>query len=93
MAKPLLRHHNDCPRCPVIGAEASPEMSLLLLELWCEQHPEGHEQTRFNFQAGDQALRRCPFFDQVELGVGTLTRHSIPAIAEQPGCFVERSAR
>lgn len=26
------------------------QMSPLLLELWREQHPHGHEQTAFNFQ-------------------------------------------
>src|SRR5271163_3343516 len=36
------------------------EMSFLLLELWCEQHPEGHEQTRLNSKRADQPLRRCP---------------------------------
>jgi hypothetical protein len=25
MAKPFLRHHNNCPRCPVIGAEDIPD--------------------------------------------------------------------
>ena len=38
------------------------EMPLLLLELWREQHPRGHEQTALDFKAQDPATRSVPIF-------------------------------
>ena len=48
------------------------EMPPLLLELWREQHPEGHEQTRLNFNARGPAAAPVPLFaglDTLEAGV------------------------
>ena len=40
------------------------EMPSLLLELWREQHPMGHEQTRLDFTPKRQAAERVPLFNQ-----------------------------
>lgn len=43
-------------------------MPPLLLELWREQHPKGHEQTTLNFNARTPPARTAPLFedDQAE---------------------------
>jgi 5-methylcytosine-specific restriction endonuclease McrA len=38
------------------------EMSPLLLILWREQHPEGHEQTTLNFSTRGPAAKAVPLF-------------------------------
>jgi 5-methylcytosine-specific restriction endonuclease McrA len=38
------------------------EMSPLLLILWREQHPEGHEQTTLNFRTRGPAAEAVPLF-------------------------------
>lgn len=38
------------------------EMSPLLLILWREQHPEGHEQTTLNFRTREPAAEAVPLF-------------------------------
>jgi 5-methylcytosine-specific restriction endonuclease McrA len=40
------------------------EMPPLLLELWREQHPKGHEQTALNFALKKPPAVRVPLFDQ-----------------------------
>jgi len=42
------------------------EMSPLLLELWLEQHPAGHEQTTFAFRAFEQVAQHVPLFVDLE---------------------------
>jgi hypothetical protein len=37
-------------------------MSPLLLELWREQHPNGHEQTMLDFKARQDAAQKVPLF-------------------------------
>jgi hypothetical protein len=37
-------------------------MSPLLLELWREQHPHGHEQTMLDFKARGAVARKMPLF-------------------------------
>jgi hypothetical protein len=37
-------------------------MSPLLLELWREQHPNGHEQTMLDFKVRGAAARKVPLF-------------------------------
>jgi hypothetical protein len=37
-------------------------MPPLLLELWREQHPRGHEQTVLNFSQPPKAAARVPLF-------------------------------
>jgi hypothetical protein len=37
-------------------------MSPLLLELWREQHPNGHEQTMLDFKARGTAAQKMPLF-------------------------------
>jgi hypothetical protein len=39
------------------------EMPALLLVLWREQHPDGHEQTTMNFDAKAKAAELMPLFD------------------------------
>lgn len=38
------------------------EMPALLLELWREQHPDGHEQTRLDFREKFASATRVPLF-------------------------------
>lgn len=38
------------------------EMPPLLLELWREQHPRGHEQTALNFRVATPAAQAIPLF-------------------------------
>jgi hypothetical protein len=40
-------------------------MSPLLLELWREQHPLGHEQTALNFKANFPAAKSAPLFREI----------------------------
>jgi len=40
------------------------EMPPLLVELWREQHPDGHEQTTLNFRTHRPAARAVPLFDE-----------------------------
>lgn len=42
------------------------EMPPLLLELWREQHPHGHEQTVLNFRAQVPATRTALLFEKPE---------------------------
>lgn len=41
-------------------------MPPLLLELWREQHPKGHEQTNLVFEVKRAALQRVPLFELKE---------------------------
>jgi len=43
-------------------------MSPLLLELWREQHPNGHEQTMLDFKARGAAARKLPLFAEKKDG-------------------------
>jgi len=40
-------------------------MPPLLLELWREQHPLGHEQTALDFKANFPAAKRAPLFREI----------------------------
>ena len=54
-----------CPAChaTIHRTEAVlSEMRPLLLELWREQHPKGHEQTRLDFTVKLPAAQRVPLF-------------------------------
>ena len=55
------------------GMLTTAEVSPLLLVLWREQHPEGHEQGSFDFKvAQDVAVSRCLFVrDEVTPRLGT----------------------
>ncbi len=54
--------------CPVCHAKVHRTkavlscMSPLLLELWREQHPNGHEQTMLDFRARGSAAQKVPLF-------------------------------
>jgi hypothetical protein len=37
-------------------------LSRMSLELWREQHPNGHEQTMLDFKARGSAARKVPLF-------------------------------
>ena len=52
--------HAKVHRTKVVLAAMPP----LLLELWREQHPKGHEQTRLNFAARKLAARNLPMFGE-----------------------------
>jgi len=39
-------------------------MPPLLLELWREQHPRGHEQTLLNFTVKKPAAKNLPMFEE-----------------------------
>ena len=41
-------------------------MPHLLLRLWREQHPKGHEQTALNFRAQEPLAKPLRLFDQEE---------------------------
>jgi 5-methylcytosine-specific restriction endonuclease McrA len=54
-----------CPSCHAKVGRTQlvlSEMPPLLLELWREQHPEGHEQTTLNFRASGPAAEAVPLF-------------------------------
>jgi 5-methylcytosine-specific restriction endonuclease McrA len=54
-----------CPVCHVkVGRTKAvlSQMPALLLELWREQHPLGHEQTALNFKANFPAAKSAPLF-------------------------------
>ena len=38
-------------------------MPPLLLELWREQHPKGHEQTALDFKVREPAVQSVPLFN------------------------------
>ena len=40
------------------------EMPALLLELWREQHPDGHEQTRLSFDVATPEALSLRLFDE-----------------------------
>jgi hypothetical protein len=42
-------------------------MPPLLLELWREQHPLGHEQTALAFKANFPAAKSVPLFREIEI--------------------------
>ncbi len=48
----------------ITGCQADPcfPMPALLVELWREQHPHGHEQTFLNFAPVPKPLARVPLF-------------------------------
>ncbi len=55
-----------CPGCHAkIGRTKAvlTKMPPLLLELWREQHPEGHEQTSLGFETKETVPRAVPPFD------------------------------
>jgi hypothetical protein len=41
------------------------QMPPLLLELWREQHPLGHEQTALDFNASFPAAKSAPLFEEI----------------------------
>jgi hypothetical protein len=41
------------------------QVPRLLLELWCEQHPLGQEQTALDFKANFPAAKRVPLFREI----------------------------
>jgi hypothetical protein len=41
------------------------QMPPLLLELWREQHPLGHEQTALDFEVNFTAVESVPLFRQI----------------------------
>ena len=49
-------------------------MSPLLLELWREQHPLGHEQTALDFKANFPAAKSAPLFKETALLEDTPTK-------------------
>jgi 5-methylcytosine-specific restriction endonuclease McrA len=54
-----------CPACHAKVHRTKAVLSLmspLLLELWREQHPNGHEQTMLDFKARGVAARKVPLF-------------------------------
>ena len=63
--------------CPACHAKihrtraALPAMPPLLLELWREQHPTGHEQTALNFNLIRTAAIPVSLFDRKEIKVGS----------------------
>jgi hypothetical protein len=40
------------------------QMEPLLLELWREQHPDGHEQTSLDYTASGPAAQAVPLFTE-----------------------------
>jgi len=55
-----------CPACHAkVGRTRAvlSEMPPLLLELWREQHPKGHEQTSLGFEAKGTVPMAVPLFD------------------------------
>ena len=55
-----LKCHAKVGRTKVVLSEMPP----LLLELWREQHPEGHEQTYLEFRAYGPVAESVPLFDE-----------------------------
>jgi len=44
------------------------QMPPLLLELWREQHPLGHEQTALDFKSDFPAAKSAPLFGEIDPG-------------------------
>ncbi len=60
-----------CPGChaKVHRTKAVRSVMLpLLLELWREQHPQGHEQTALNFGVQEPAARKVALFENGRTG-------------------------
>jgi hypothetical protein len=55
-----LRCHAKVGRTKAVFSEMPP----LLLELWREQHPEGHEQVMIDFTVKGQRAQPVPLFDE-----------------------------
>jgi hypothetical protein len=54
-----------CPACHAKIHRTKAVLSLmppLLLELWQEQHPKGHEQAQLNFASKKPAAKPVPLF-------------------------------
>jgi hypothetical protein len=49
-------------KVPPINQAVLSRMSPLLLELWREQRPNGHEQTMLDFKARGVAAQKVPLF-------------------------------
>ena len=59
-----LSHQTAFPPLPGRTKAVLSEMPLLLLELWREQHPEGHEQTALDFGALGHVALVGPLFKE-----------------------------
>ena len=64
-----------CPKChakvertKVVLAQMPP----LLLELWREKHPHGHEQTMLDFSAKKQVTKDARLFEEVREAVNVV---------------------
>ena len=71
-----------CPGChaKVHRTKAAlTQMPTLLLELWREQHPNGHEQTLLNFAQLPKALASVPLFPLKREAQSILGADNIPA--------------
>ena len=59
------------------------QMPPLLLELWREQHPLGHEQTALDFKANFPAAKSAPLFGETALLEATPTKPFSKALEKQ----------
>jgi hypothetical protein len=66
-------------------------MPPLLLELWREQHPLGHEQTALDFKSNFPAAKSVPLFREIAPQEATSTKRISKALETISSKFDERA--